>query len=89
MTGRVIACDVDDSSGSAALDAAACRIVRERARYTPARNGAGAFVCDVDWGVVRWILPRRILIPRGRPGRGPALVVSSRPPYGACPARRP
>ena len=88
-TGRVIACDVVRYSGSPVLDAAACRILRARARYRPARDAAGAAVCDVDQGVVQWTLPRRILIPYGRPGRAVALTVSSRPAPGACPAPRP
>jgi len=69
LIGRVIACDVDRPSGSPALDAAACRIVRERARYTPARNAAGAFVCDVDWGEIVWTPPPP---GRRRPLPGPA-----------------
>lgn len=90
--GRVIACDIDDSSGSVALDAAACRIIRARARFTPARSAAGAAVCGVDFGPVRWQPPP--------PGRRPPRIRAGPPPVapppveqqlapGACPGRAP
>lgn len=89
-TGRVIACDVAVSSRSVALDAAACRIMRERVRYAPARAASGAAACDVFWNTVEWVLPppRRPL-----PRDGPSAVVP--PPIeeqlapGACPGRTP
>jgi protein TonB len=55
--GRVIGCDLDGSSGSAVLDAAACPLYAARARFEPARNLAGATVCDVAWDVVWWGAP--------------------------------
>jgi periplasmic protein TonB len=54
--GRVANCIVTRSSGSAALDSATCRIMRSRARYTPARNPRGQAVADRDQGAVRWQL---------------------------------
>lgn len=90
ITGRVIACDIHDTSGSDALDAAACRIARARASYIPARNQAGAFVCDVLFEEVEWLLP-----PRRRAGRGRAGAAVIPPPIaeqlapGSCPGRRP
>jgi TonB family protein len=90
MIGRVIACDIDRPSGSPALDAAACRIVRERARYTPARNAAGAFVCDVDWGEIVWRPPppaRRL--PRGGPAEAAPSPIETQLAPGACPGRTP
>ena len=39
--GRAAGCAVEISSGSAALDLKTCEIVKERARFTPARNSAG------------------------------------------------
>jgi TonB family protein len=90
ITGRVIACDINDTSGSDALDAAACRIARARARYTPARSQAGGFVCDVLFEEVEWLLP-----PRRRAGRGRAGAVAIPPPIagqlapGICPGRTP
>jgi TonB family protein len=40
--GKVTGCSVTQSSGSPGLDAAACPILMKRARFTPARNAAGA-----------------------------------------------
>jgi len=40
--GRVAGCVITRSSGSAVLDAATCRIIRRRARYTPAVDANGA-----------------------------------------------
>ena len=39
--GRVAACDVTASSGSASLDETTCRLVRQRVRFTPARDAQG------------------------------------------------
>ena len=39
--GRVSQCIVTRSSGAAALDSATCRIMRSRARFTPARDSEG------------------------------------------------
>ena len=55
--GRVTACRITGSSGSAALDSATCRIMRSRARYTPARDVRGVAVADVGFGDIRWTLP--------------------------------
>lgn len=52
--GRVTNCTVTASSGHAALDAATCRIMRSRARFTPARDSTGASVADTQSGRVRW-----------------------------------
>jgi protein TonB len=56
--GRVSGCEIRRSSGSAALDAATCRIVRSRARFTPARDSAGRPVADHREGDVLWRLRR-------------------------------
>ena len=55
--GRVNACRITASSGSAALDSTTCRIMRSRARYTPARDARGVPVPDVDVGEFSWTLP--------------------------------
>jgi periplasmic protein TonB len=55
--GRVEACTVTSSSGSAALDQATCRILRSRARYTPARDQNGNPTSGRDSGRVTWRLP--------------------------------
>ena len=56
-SGRVQACAVTRSSGSAALDAATCAIFFTRVRYTPARDAAGRPVIGQDVGHVTWRLP--------------------------------
>jgi protein TonB len=55
--GRVTACNVTASSGSSALDQATCRILRSRARYTPARGPDGNPTSGTDAGRVTWRLP--------------------------------
>jgi protein TonB len=55
--GRVNACRITASSGSAALDGTTCRIMRSRPRYTPARDARGVAVPDVDVGEISWTLP--------------------------------
>lgn len=56
--GRVAACRVTASSGSRALDEGTCRILTERARFTPARNAAGEAVADEVGARIGWALPR-------------------------------
>jgi protein TonB len=55
--GRVSRCEVTSTSGSAALDRASCAILRERARYTPARDRRGRRTRGSDAGRVSWRLP--------------------------------
>jgi protein TonB len=55
--GRVTDCQVTSSSGSSALDQATCRILRSRARYTPARDSSGNPASGSDSGRVTWRLP--------------------------------
>jgi protein TonB len=55
--GRVSDCSVTSSSGSSALDQATCRILRSRARYTPARDSSGNPTSGRDSGRVTWRLP--------------------------------
>ncbi|HEX8533898.1 MAG TPA: energy transducer TonB [Allosphingosinicella sp.] len=48
--GRVTACRIRASSGSAALDDATCRIILKRFRFMPARDSSGAATTDtVEW----------------------------------------
>ncbi|HVQ09955.1 MAG TPA: energy transducer TonB [Allosphingosinicella sp.] len=54
--GRVLACAIAQTSGSATLDAATCRLLTSRARFTPAQDG-GAPACDVAEGAILWQLP--------------------------------
>jgi protein TonB len=55
--GRVLGCAITRSSGSSALDATTCRILRSRARYTPARNSNGMPVGYPVEDAVEWWLP--------------------------------
>jgi protein TonB len=56
--GRATGCTVTRSSGSAALDSATCRIMRSRARFTPALDSNGQRVADSVAGAIAWTLPR-------------------------------
>ncbi|MCW3798727.1 TonB family protein [Sphingomonas sp. BN140010] len=55
--GRVSGCTVSGSSGSASLDNATCRIIRSRARYTPAKDQSGNPIAGTDSARIRWVLP--------------------------------
>lgn len=55
--GRVSACTVTQSSGSRVLDAATCRIMQRRARFTPARDSDGNPTGDTVRSAIRWELP--------------------------------
>jgi TonB family protein len=59
VAGRVSACRITRSSGSAALDDATCRIARERIQFTPATDRQGRPVADQASSRVRWVLPQR------------------------------
>ena len=54
--GRVSGCDVTSSSGSRTLDSATCRILRSRARFTPARDNRGNPTTDSVTQRIRWVL---------------------------------
>jgi TonB family protein len=55
--GKAIDCGVLYPSGSALLDETACRILRERSRFTPARYADGSAAWDTVPVVVPWKLP--------------------------------
>jgi TonB family protein len=72
--GRVIGCDIYLGSGSDALDAAACRLFAARSRYAPARDLAGAAICDIDFVTIDWLAAGTIGRASGRrapPGEPP------------------
>lgn len=52
--GRVTNCSVTSSSGSAALDTTTCRIMRNRARFTPARDSEGRPTTDTQSARITW-----------------------------------
>ena len=56
-SGRVAGCTVTSSSGSSALDAATCRIMRVRVRYRPALDGRMRPVPGATLVRVTWQLP--------------------------------
>lgn len=56
-SGRVTGCTVTISSGSAALDAATCRLLQERARFTPARDARGRRTTDTIPAAITWQIP--------------------------------
>jgi protein TonB len=55
--GRVTNCTVTSSSGSSALDNTTCRLLRSRARFTPATDSSGGKTSDSVTGRIRWQLP--------------------------------
>jgi TonB family protein len=55
--GAVTGCTIVQSSGWEELDSTTCRILRERARFNPARNAAGEAIADEYHGRARWVLP--------------------------------
>ena len=55
--GRVTGCTVTGSSGSSALDSATCRLMKTRARFTPARDSNGNKTSDSVSSAIKWVLP--------------------------------
>lgn len=54
--GRVVGCDIEQSSEAESLDEATCRIMQHRARFTPARGYRGEPVVDTVSARIRWQL---------------------------------
>lgn len=54
VDGRVTGCSVARSSGNAILDSTTCRLIRERFRFTPARNAQGEAVPGEYGWQQRW-----------------------------------
>jgi protein TonB len=52
--GRVTNCTITGSSGSSALDSATCRIMRARAKFTPAHDSNGRPVSDSVSNSITW-----------------------------------
>jgi protein TonB len=55
--GRVKECSVTSSSGSSALDSTTCKLMRQRAKFTPAKNNRGEATGDTVASAIRWVLP--------------------------------
>jgi TonB family protein len=71
--GLATRCTVIESSNSAALDAATCRLLQRRARFLPARDRRGRRVADTFVQGIEW----RIEQP-------PPMVVDGRAMWAAC-----
>src|SRR4051812_44187023 len=56
--GRATGCHILRSSGSPELDNRTCRIMLERARFDPARNGRNTAVPDVIRSSIGWLISR-------------------------------
>jgi protein TonB len=55
--GRVVGCNLIQSTGNGALDAATCNILRRRAKFTPARDSNGQPTTDTyTTPPIRWQL---------------------------------
>lgn len=63
--GRPGNCTITESSGSATLDAATCKMMLERARFSPARDEQGQAVRDTFSSRVLWKLPTMVPGPNG------------------------
>jgi protein TonB len=50
-------CSVTRSSGSTALASATCRLMKSRARFTPARGSDGKPTTYSVASAIRWVLP--------------------------------
>jgi protein TonB len=55
--GKVKECSVTSSSGSSALDSTTCKLMRQRARFTPAMDSSGRPTGDTVASAIRWVLP--------------------------------
>lgn len=55
--GKVKECTVTGSSGSSALDSTTCKLMRQRAKFTPAKNNKGELTSDTVTSAIRWVLP--------------------------------
>ena len=56
-TGTVTGCRVTSTTGHAELDEATCSLIRERARFEPARGTSGEPVAGSFSSSVAWVLP--------------------------------
>jgi protein TonB len=56
INGRVANCDVVSPSGSRTLDRATCKVLQNRARFTPARDNRGSPTTDTVTKRIRWVL---------------------------------
>ena len=62
--GRVSDCKVTIGSGWEVLDEAACRIVSERARFSPALDKRGRAIAGTYANRIRWVIPKEQRLPK-------------------------
>ena len=55
--GSVSSCEIISSSGSSSLDSTTCRLIRNRAKFHPARNSKGKKISDELHGRIVWRFP--------------------------------
>lgn len=55
--GKVQQCSVTRSSGSSALDSTTCRLMKQRAKFSPATGTDGKPTGDTVASSIRWVLP--------------------------------
>jgi TonB family protein len=72
--GRVGRCVIVETSGSPSLDETTCRIMTERARFTPARDSNGAAIADQIESRIKWVLPEESVEFEPPPVRAVSLV---------------
>jgi len=71
--GVPVNCTVTQSSGRSDLDDTACRLIVERARFSPAKDARGRPVAGSYENSVRWAIPRESPVPQ--PGELVANVI--------------
>lgn len=62
--GMVVGCTITSSSRSASLDATTCRLLTERARFSPARDRRGRPATDSVVGRITWRMDDSVHAPR-------------------------
>jgi TonB family protein len=78
--GRVAGCTIRRSSGYGALDSATCRLMRSRARFTPAMDSTGSAVPSRVTQEVLWVAPGSPLAPARNWGGGMMVAHVAPPP---------
>lgn len=63
-SGEVSGCVVTESSGSLVLDRTTCELLRQRAVFAPALDGAGRPVAGTYSSKTRWVLPPPASLPQ-------------------------
>jgi protein TonB len=56
INGRIKNCTIMESSGSRVLDAQTCKLIRQRARFTPVRDANGHPIEDTYAAAITWAL---------------------------------